>query len=222
VRPLLFAAIVIGATSADARPSLDSERLGRLGQYEVLVFADPAGSGLEKGKAIGVFDATPEEVYRVVTDYAKWKDYLPKVRDSSVLERSGEEALVATVAELPWPVGAARVEARYVQARLRGEIYRIEFSMVRGSMRRYRGTMYIEPWTAGKAAVTYELVAEPDFLVPKGRVNRMVLRSASGFVHALRQRVNELHRLGYLHPLPPRPPLVPRNALPLGPATVKR
>ena len=189
----------------------------------MLVFADAAFGGLERGKAIGVFDATPEEVFRVATDYDKWKDYLPKVRGSHVLERTGDRSLVETVAELPWPIGASRVEANYMQERLPGEVYRIRFEMVRGSMKHYLGSIYIEPWSApGKAAVTYELVAEPDFLAPKGKVNKMVRRSAWGFVNALRQRVNDLHAQGYLHPLPSPAPTPAPMPSPIGPSTVKR
>ena len=54
-------------------------RLDELGRYEVLTFTDPFGSGIERGKAIGVIDATPEEVFRVATDYNKYRDFMPRV-----------------------------------------------------------------------------------------------------------------------------------------------
>jgi hypothetical protein len=78
----------------------------------------------------------------------------------------------------------------------------VKFEMVRGTLRRYLGSLYIEPWSAGRAAVTYELVAQPEGFAPTSAVNRGVRRSAGKFVHALRQRINELHQLGYLHPEP--------------------
>jgi hypothetical protein len=207
-----LAPIALFASVAHARPSLDQQRLGRLGSYEVLVFGDPVGGGLERGKAIGVFDATPEEVFRVTTDYAKWKDYLPKIVDSRVIDGANEKkgALVSVTAELPWPVGSSQVDARYVAEKLPGEIYRVRFWMEHGSMKQYVGAIYIEPWTADarKAAVTYELAAEPDLLAPKYAINKLVRRTAWGFVNALRQRINDLHQLGYLHPILPREPKV--------------
>ncbi len=209
---LLFVGLL--SSTALARPSLDSQRLAELARYDVLVFSDPYQGGLERGKAIGVFDATPEEVFRVAVDFGKWKDYLPKVRGSTVVSSSGNQALVETTAELPWPVGTTRVEARYTQEKLAGDIYRVRFDMVHGSMKAYLGSIYIEPWAAGKAAVTYELVAEPDLPAPKSAINRIVMRTASGFVHALRQRINEMHRLGYLHPV-----VRPTPATPLQPPT---
>ena len=74
---------------AAARPTLDAGRLDELGRYQVLTFADPFRNGIERGKAIGVIDATPEEVFRVATDYAKYRDFMPQ-RDR--LDGQGSDA----------------------------------------------------------------------------------------------------------------------------------
>jgi len=192
-------------SSAQARPQLDRERMARLQQYDVLAFGDPFKNGFEMGKAIGVFDATAEEVFRVATYYTKWKEYLPRVRSSEVRERKRDGATVEITLELPWPVGNTAVTAKYHHEKLKGDIYRVKFTKVRGNLKQYLGSLYIEPWAPGKCAVTYELVAQPELLAPKSMVNRAVQRSASGFVNALRQRVNDLHKWGLLHPeLPAR------------------
>ncbi|MCU1283461.1 MAG: cyclase/dehydrase [bacterium] len=193
------------ATPAAARPTLDSGRLDELGRYQVLTFADPFKNGIERGKAIGVIDATPEEVFRVATDYAKYRDFMPRVTASTVKEATRDHVLVEMRAELRWPAGASKVTARYTHEKLPGDIYRVRFDMVDGSLKQYLGSLYIEPFMAGKTAVTYELVAEPDSVAPKSAINRGIKRSTGNFVNALRQRVNDLHRLGYLHPEPLAP-----------------
>jgi hypothetical protein len=208
------------ASVADARPTLDKERLARLAKYDVLEFSDPFKNGLERGKAIGVFDATPEEVFRVATDYAKWKEYMPRVSGSQVTDRDRSGATVEIVADLPWPAGRALVKARYQHERLRGEIYRVKFWKLAGTMKEYLGSLYIEPFARGKAALTYELVAMPDILAPRSAVNKIIRRSAAGFVHALRQRINDLHTLGLLHP-EPLPPTRHRSPL-VGPPPAER
>lgn len=194
-------------TPAAARPTLDAERLGELAHYEVLTFDDPFKNGIDRGKAIGVIDATPEEVFRVATDYAKYRDFMPRVVRSTVKESARDHALVELQAELRWPAGSSTVTARYTHEKLPGDIYRVKFGMVDGSLKQYWGSLYIEPFAPGKTAITYELVAEPDTVAPKSAINRGIKRSTGNFVHALRQRINELHRLGYLHPEPiaPRP-----------------
>ena len=87
VAPRLLAggALILALSgSAAARPSLDAARLAELGRYEVLTFNDPAGGGIERGKAIGVIDATPEEVFRIATDYTRYADFMPRVTSSRI------------------------------------------------------------------------------------------------------------------------------------------
>ena len=204
--------------SAQARPSLDAARLDALGHYEVLTFNDPAGGGIDRGKAIGVIDATTEEVFRIATDYARYADFMPRVIASQVKEAAKDHALVEITADLHWPAGVSTVTARYRYQKLPGETYRVSFDKVDGSLKQYVGALYIEPFAPGKTAITYELVAVPDTIAPKSAINRGVRRSAGNFVHALRQRINELHRMGYLHPLAPPSPTKPRSALVATPA----
>jgi ribosome-associated toxin RatA of RatAB toxin-antitoxin module len=202
-RFITIAAMLASALPAAARPSLDTAGLQRLDRWEVLVFSDPWRGGIERGKAIGVFSATPEEVYRVATEYAKYQDFMPRVRQSSVASRDKAETLVDLTADLPWPAGRSKVTARYTTEKLPGDIYRIRFQMIRGEMRQYVGQLYIEPWAPGRTAVTYEIVAEPNVWAPRSTINKSIRNSAGGYVHALRQRVNDLHLAGYLHPQAP-------------------
>ena len=97
----------------------------------------------------GVFDATPEEVFRVATDYAKWQDYLPRVKASQVIERQRDGATVEITIDLPWPVGKTLVTATYHHEKLKGDIYRVKFTEVRGNLKQYLGSLYIEPVGAG-------------------------------------------------------------------------
>src|SRR5689334_10327199 len=131
-RSLVGSALIACAlcTPAAARPTLDPQRLDALGQYQVLTFTDPYSGGLERGKAIAVIDATPEEVFRVATDYAKYRDFMPRVVGSTVKEADKTHALVELAAELRWPAGSSTVTARYTHEKLPGDIYRVKFGMV--------------------------------------------------------------------------------------------
>lgn len=200
--------------SAQARPGLDTARLDALGRYEVLTFNDPAGGGIDRGKAIGVIDATPEEVFRIATDYARYADFMPRVVASRVKELAADHALVELTADLKWPAGVSTVTARYQYQKLPNDTYRVTFDKVDGSLKQYVGALYIEPFAPGKTAITYELVAVPDTIAPKSAINRGVRRSTGNFVHALRQRINELHRMGYLHPLAKPSAKTPISAVP--------
>jgi ribosome-associated toxin RatA of RatAB toxin-antitoxin module len=205
---------VVAAGNAGAKPALNPEGLSRLGRYDVLTFVDPAGGGINKGKAIGVFDATPDEIFRVVTEYDKYPEFAPRVVSSRVVDRQGDRrAFVMLKTDLPWPVSDAWVYAQFEHEQLSGATYRVRFWQIKGSMKRYSGSIFIEPWCTwkggGKSAVTYELVVEPNSAAPKRFINDRVEVAVSKYVHALRQHINELHRLGLLHPvLPPNPKLI--------------
>jgi ribosome-associated toxin RatA of RatAB toxin-antitoxin module len=207
--------VVALPATATARPTLDQERLDLLGHYQVLVFSDPGIGGLERGKAIGVIDATPDEVYRVATDYAKYKDFLPRIKESRVFAGDAVGPMVEIVINLPWPVSEAWVSAKYVHQQLPGEIYRVRFDLLRGSMKRYDGSIYIEPFEDGKTAVTYQLLVDPNAPATDSMINRGVRSTVKSFVQSLRQRINDLHRLGYLHPTV-APAMTPRPSEPPG------
>jgi hypothetical protein len=208
-RFLLVAGLLAGAADgAAARPQLPAAENDRLLQYEVLGYSDPHRGGIDRGKAIGLFDATPDEVFRTATDYDHWAEFMPKIKRTAVLSWNGNDCVVSTTAELKF-LGESWIEAKYRHERLPGEVYRVVFEMERGSMRQYLGSILIEPFQKDgmtKSTVTFEVVAEPNMFAPKGILNRMIKRTAVNSVHALRQRVNDMHAAGLLHPsLPPEP-----------------
>lgn len=201
--------ISLPAGPAAALPDLDADRLARLGRYDVLSFADPGDNGFDRSHAVGVFDATPDEVFRTATDYERLAEFAPRLVSSRVMDRRGDRTFVMLASDLPWPVSKAWVYAEFQVERLGGDVYRIKFWQVRGSMRRYCGSMLIEPWAPQKTAVTYDLLVEPDTVALRGLVNRKLRDAAARYVHALRQRINDLHRLGRLHPQQPPTPDLP-------------
>lgn len=216
--------LAVLASPASARPVLPGDGLARLDRYDVLTFTDPAGDGMRKGKAIGVFDAMPDEIFRVLTEYERYPEFTPQVVATQVVDRQGDDrALVSLATRFPWPVRDAWVLAQFEHQQRGDGTYRIRFWQVRGTMRRYAGDVLIEPWSSSRSSVTYELLAEPHARLSRRYINNRISDAAGRYVHALRQRVNELHRAGLLHPLaPPNPSLVSPLTGPRAPLDAKR
>ncbi len=210
---LALGGLALPPGAALGRPAVGADGLERLGRRQVLTYTDPGSNGINKGKAIGVFDATPDEVFRVVTDFEHYQDFAPRVVAARVVDRQGpDRALVWLASDLPWPVSKAWVTAQFEYDRIAPDVYRIRFHQLQGSMRRYEGSIYIEPWTkwknGGTSVVTYELLAEPDSMAPRRLINARLEEVVAKYVHFLRQHINELRRAGRLHPeLPPDPNL---------------
>lgn len=70
--------------------------------------------------------------------------------------------------------------------------------------------------------VTYEMLAEPSFFVPKRYLNRKLQHATFKWIHAFRQYINQLHESGRLAPGKPLlPGLKTRRGAPLEPARRK-
>lgn len=187
----VLATALLGAPGLGAaRPALAPARLQELARYEVLLQSEPAGAGLQRHRVVGLFDATPEEVFRVATSYERYSEYMPRITTSHTLWQGEAGSVVLLEADLPWPMADTWVHARFQHELLDGASYRVRFGMLRGNLLRYEGTMLIEPGERGRALVTYELVAQPDSRLPRAWVQGAVGRGALNFVHCLRSRVS--------------------------------
>src|SRR5437762_13425208 len=95
IRPSLVWMVLVlalgGARRSAALPPLDGTGLARLARYDVLGFVTPAPGGIEVSRAVGVFDATPDEVFRTATDYARLAEFAPRVSGSTVVDRQRED-----------------------------------------------------------------------------------------------------------------------------------
>ena len=202
---ILLAVLSLGPVPSQARPVLDAQQTERLSRYEVVLQSEPLGAGSQHHRAVGIIDFPAESVFRVVTSYDRYSEYMPRVLASHVVSQSEGHALVSMEAMLPWPLANVWVFARYqtdgFQDDMDRQAYRVRFTMLRGNMLRYEGLLLLEPYGEGRTMVTYELLAEPDTRMPKSWVQRAIARGASNFVHVLRTRVTQCQRL--LRPLPP-------------------
>lgn len=223
---LALGALVLSLGVAQARPAIGPDGAARVAHYEVVTFRDPGGGGVIKAKAIGLLDATPDEVFRVASDYQHYTEFAPRVVAANVVDRQGDaRAAVMMKTDLPWPANDAWVYAQFEHDRIAADVYRIRFWQVKGSMKRYFGSIYIEPWQkwkgGGTSTITYELLAEPNSSAPRYMINNRIEQAASKYVHALRQHINQLRRLGRLHPsIAPDPTLASPTAGPKTPVRV--
>ena len=186
------------AQPAAAHPA-EAERLGR---YEVTLHSEPIAPGVVRHRAAGIFDAAPEAVLRVATRYDEYREYMPRVIASRTVSRAPGEAVVLLEAEMPWPLPIAWAYTRFRSEPHQGHGELVRFSMVRGNMLRYEGSLVIEPYDRGRSLVTYELVAQPDLRLPRAWVQPLIGRGAASFLHSLRSRINHLQRHGLLAQAP--------------------
>ena len=193
------------AGAASARPKVTKQEEARLDKWEVLEYSQKvSGSGVMMGKAIGVIDDIPEAVVYVIEDIAKYKHYLPRIKESRVVKRQGRHTYAVLETDYPWPVKDAWAYVRFTRQKLKGRAYVIRWGMRNGTLKSFGGTALIEVWKrrggVTHTVITYKLLAEPKTSAPEGKISEGVKHITAQFVHRIRMRLQALRKFKKLPP----------------------
>jgi ribosome-associated toxin RatA of RatAB toxin-antitoxin module len=171
----------------------ESLRDGRVAVTDV-VHPDTA---VRYGRATAIVDAPSTLVTRIVTDYARYAEFLPHFKTSRVLSRRGESAIVYLEAEVL--NGAATL---WTQMRIRplparhnadGSLTTVfEATMQRGNVERMHARWEITPIDAGaRTLLTLQFLVEPDLPLPASVISEQNASSARRAVDRLRGRATD-------------------------------
>jgi uncharacterized protein YndB with AHSA1/START domain len=166
-------AVLAGGSSAYGGWRLSDANRAGLGRGEVVVEAEVARDkpGGEVRAAIEIA-ATPEEVFRTLTDCSKALKFVPRLKGCRVLESApdGSWQIVEHQVDQGW----FAPRARYVFRAEYEDFRRIRFSHVSGDLRENQGTWEFTPSQDGATTtVTYNA-----HIVPRSYVPRWLMRSA--------------------------------------------
>lgn len=163
---------------------------------EVWVERVSAGVGKPKeGVGRGIIEAPPERVFRALTDYAHWEEFMP------FLEQSGTRTLPEGTAEslhvmkLPAPLGERQYRVRFTQKVESGSqgatVWRIDWSYVPGSgnVNAHRGSWTLTALGTGRTLAVCRLYTDPGGLTPHWAVDRGTAKMLPWIFHGLRQHV---------------------------------
>jgi ribosome-associated toxin RatA of RatAB toxin-antitoxin module len=191
-----LAALAAGSESArDPLPPWipDSAQLERLARGEVVVIADIEASRPEVEVAAAVqIAASPQRIFRTMTDCAQALEFVPHLEVCRVLESApdGSWQIIEHGVDLSWylPRMDYVFRAEYEPFR------RIRFSHVRGDLRENRGTWELHPADEGETIatiLTYRVHVEPRSFMPRWIVRSSLRRDLPRMLRALRERCEE-------------------------------
>lgn len=188
---LLLTAVMLAVpamASAQSRHDRLAERLGETIETDTV---DTDGS-VEWGQAVGVVDASPETVMRIVTDYARYEDFLPHFRRSRVLSRRGQNALVYMQATVARDTVQLWAQMRLFARRPRGDTQIIEGRMTEGNMDTFAARWEVTPIADGrKSLVRFRIIVDPGLPLPSSLFTSENVKAARRTISALRDRVSE-------------------------------
>lgn len=148
------------------------------------------------GEAFAVIDAPTSEVWPIVRDCEHYSLFLPNTKSSS-RKTEGEDTICFDEISLPFPFANLRADTKSVSRESPAGHYRREWSFVRGTYKRNRGSWTVVPWGSDgqKSLAVYEIDSDPSIALPA-----FILRAAQSgslpkvFV-GLRKRVLALHKV---------------------------
>jgi ribosome-associated toxin RatA of RatAB toxin-antitoxin module len=183
------------APGARAQPtSFSAADTRRLDAGEVLTRSWRAGDA-GAGWAVGVIGASPEKVFQVIADVARYKEFMYRVVQSRVESRSGGAYYFYYKIDMPWPLADYWCVTRNVHdsdgAR---RVYARRWTLLSGTFHRNEGSWVVRPWSDGRALLSYSVVLLPKTSVPTRIVNYSTKVALPRSVRQFRERVEKLLR----------------------------
>ena len=168
--------------------------LAKLERGELLVATRPVpGSSFREGIGRALLPAPAERLWRALTDYAHYEEFMPFLEESTAEPQPDGSVLSAQRLVFPGALGERRFRARYRSAIERGAagtaVYRVSWESLpnSGSLRAERGSFTLEP-RGGKTLVTCRLYLDPGDAIAF-LVNPQTEKSISWILDGLRQHV---------------------------------
>jgi uncharacterized protein YndB with AHSA1/START domain len=157
------------------------------------VWIETAGkSGDRVGR--GVIEAPPERVFRALTDYGHWSEFMPFLQKSGARPQPDGSVLGDHVMKLPAPTGE-----RHYQVRIRqrvengpaGRTWKIDWTYVKGSgnVADHHGSWILTEQGPGRTLAVLRLYTDPGGLTPRWAVDRGTSETIPWIFHGLRQHV---------------------------------
>jgi uncharacterized protein YndB with AHSA1/START domain len=150
----------------------------------------------------GVIEAPPERVWRALTDYEHWREFMPFLKASASRPQPDGLALSDHVMDFPAPLGERRYRVRFtqgVESGGAGNVWRIRWAYVPGSgnVADHRGSWTLTALGPGRTLAVCRLYTDPGGFTPHWAADRATLRMLPWIFHGLRQQVR---RSRYDHP----------------------
>ncbi|MCP3137469.1 type II toxin-antitoxin system RatA family toxin [Pyxidicoccus xibeiensis] len=133
-----------------------------------------------------VINAPVEKVFDVITQYDRYPEFLPEVKEIRTANREGNTVVIHYKVEV---MKTVRYSIRVTEERPR----RMSWTFIEGEvMKDNKGSWVLEPEGEGKTRATYNVEMALGLLVPKAVVNALVDTSLPKMLDAFKRRAEAL------------------------------
>jgi ribosome-associated toxin RatA of RatAB toxin-antitoxin module len=196
----ILVAIMALPSPALAQPaSFSPAERRRLAAGEVLTRSWRADGGAGTGWAVGVVDATPAQVFQIVADVERYKEFTERMVAARVLERRGDRYRFYYKIRMPWPLADHECTTDNVhEVDAARQTYARRWTLVSGTFHRNDGSWTVRPWGKQQALLTYQVVLLPKTAAPKAVLDYVTRVALPRSVQSMRGRVTALRKAGRL------------------------
>lgn len=187
------------AAAHAADPLLSQAEIPRVERGEVVTrYWRLPDTDVGAGIAVGIVEARPEQVFQVIADVERYKDYIDRVIESRITKRDGKRYLFYYRIDMPWPLSDQWFVTKNVHViDEKKHTYRRNWTLHKGTFARNDGYWLVRPWRRA-ALVTYSAVLQPKGAIPQFVINYVTKKSLPRAITNLRARVADLRRRGKL------------------------
>jgi ribosome-associated toxin RatA of RatAB toxin-antitoxin module len=195
----VLCSLVTSAASAQSPPtSFSADETRRLAAGEVLSrFWREGKSGAGGGWAIGVIDATPGQVFQVIADVGRYKEFTDRMVESRVVERRGDHYRFYYRIRMPWPLADHECTTDNVhEVDAAQQVHTRRWTLVSGTFQRNDGAWIARPWgqTGTQTLLTYQVVLLPRTAAPRAVLDHVTKVALPKSVRTMRDRVAALRK----------------------------
>lgn len=165
VERVLLVAAAVACVPFAARAD---ERTEKLGKGEIFVdTAAVAGSDVPRLILTGVVDAPPAEVWPIIEQCARYKEFMPRTVESEELSRDGNVIRCRTKIDFPWPMDDLGAVTRAEHTVTDGKWER-RWTLESGDYHRIEGSWVLTPFEGdpNRTRAEYRMFAVPKSGIP--------------------------------------------------------
>lgn len=174
--------------------ALSPQEIERLNRNEILTWIDKDEStNSGTGRAMGIIDAEPGQVFRVLNDVERFSEYMERVKDCRVVRRDGDTFDYSFSIDMPWPLKDLHfLNRNVVVIDEQRQIYQRRWIMLEGSLLQNDGAWVLYPWDGGRTRTTYTVTMKPKIMLPQMVIDHVTKLSLPGSIKNVRSRIAEL------------------------------
>ncbi len=145
-------------------------------------------SGVKTAEAVFLIKAPPQAVFKAVTDFKHYPEFMPNIKAASLVEKTGDGS------KYRFTLKVAFLDIDYtllLKSSIKNEIYRLAWTYVEGDIRDTSGSWEIKHYDKNNeySLVFYRVKTDPGRFMPDWAADRLSTRSIPDMIRAVRKKV---------------------------------